>query len=55
MVNRHLRIIFLRLLIHSQDLQNFWAAEISNFTVYAVELITFNQLKVSKSPYLSTT
>ena len=29
-VNKHLRIIFLRLLIHSQ---NFWAAEISSNTV----------------------
>ncbi len=26
MVNKHLRIIFLRLLIHSQNSQNFWAA-----------------------------
>ncbi len=33
MVNNHLRIIFLRLLIHSQNSQNFWAAEISSYTV----------------------
>ncbi len=33
-VNKHLRIICLRLLIHSQNSQNFWAAEISSYTVY---------------------
>ncbi len=33
MVNKHLRIVFLRLLIHSQNLHNFWAAEISSYTV----------------------
>ncbi len=32
-VNKHLRIIFLRLLIHSQNAQNFWAAEMSSYTV----------------------
>ncbi len=36
--DKHLRIIFLRLLIHLQNSQNFWAAEISSYTVIPIFL-----------------